>query len=123
MKYLLDVNVLLALNWNTHPHHTRATAWITGKQVSVCPIAELGFLRISTNKKAFNLPMDDARQLLQEFLKTQKASQIVDDLPALDAKPKTSDQVTDAYLSALAQKHGLKLATFDEGIPSAEVIA
>jgi len=123
MKYLLDVNVLLAANWETHLHHAKAKVWIEGKEIALCPISELGFLRISTNKKAFNLPVEDARKLLESFSKQHKAARISDDLPALDAKAKTSDEVTDSYLAALAAKHGLKLATFDAGIASAEVIA
>jgi predicted nucleic acid-binding protein len=46
----------------------------------------------------------------------RKAERIFDDLPALDSRPKTSEQVTDFYLANLAAKHGLKLATFDEGL-------
>jgi uncharacterized protein len=123
MKYLLDVNVLLAAIWSHHPHHDSAFAWLAGKEVSLCPISELGFLRISSNRKLFNTPMDRVREMLVKFSTERKAERIADDLPALDCSPKTSEQVTDSYLSALAAKHGLKLATFDQGIPSAEVIA
>lgn len=123
MKYLLDVNVLLAANWTNHPQHARAFAWLAGRDVALCPLSELGFLRISTNKKAFNAPMRQARQLLEKFTTERKAARIADDLPALESHPKTSEQVTDSYLSDLASKHGLKLATFDTGIAAAEVIA
>jgi predicted nucleic acid-binding protein len=37
-------------------------------------------------------------------------------LPALESNPKTSDDVTDNYLAALAEKHGFKLATMDRKI-------
>jgi uncharacterized protein len=121
MKHLLDVNVLLAAIWTRHPQHTVADAWLNGKTVVVCPIAELGFLRISSNKKAFNFPMADARTGLTVFLREAKASRIVDDLPALDSHPATSDEVTDHYLADLAAKHGLKLATFDTDLKHASV--
>ena len=121
MKHLLDVNVLLASVWTTHPQHAIATTWLAGKAVVVCPISELGFLRISAQKKAFNFTMADARTGLEKFLSERKAARIPDDLPALDSKPATSEQVTDHYLADLAAKHGLKFATLDAGIKHASV--
>ena len=53
MKHLLDVNVLLASVWANHSRHTEAFAWVEGKHIVLCPLSELGFLRISTNKKVF----------------------------------------------------------------------
>jgi hypothetical protein len=46
------------------------------------------------------------------------------DLPALESRPQSSEQVTDHYLADLAVRHGLKLATLDEGIrhPATEVV-
>jgi len=121
MKYLLDVNVLLAGLWKDHPRHAETAAWIQGKDLVLCPLAELGFLRISTNKKAINAPMKAARELLSRFA----AERIADDLPALDSKPNRSEDVTDHYLADLAARHGCRLATFDESIDHAavEVIA
>ena len=60
--------------------------------------------------------MADARTGLEKFLNERNAARIPDDLPALDSKPATSEQVTDHYLADLAAKHGLKLATLDMGI-------
>jgi len=122
MKYLLDVNVLLAAIWKHHRQHARAFAWLAGKEVTLCPLAELGFLRISSHKKVINAPMAQVRDALEKFSAERKVSLIPDDLRALECSPKTSNQITDSYLSALAAKHGLKLATFDQGIASAEVI-
>ena len=48
-RYLLDVNVLLAVIWADHPQHANAFSWVSGKSVLLCPLSELGFLRISTN--------------------------------------------------------------------------
>ena len=116
MKHLLDVNVLLAAIWSNHPLHRQAFDWLDGKSISLRPLSELGFLRISTNKKAINAPMETARDLLDKFTAERKADRIPDDLPALESRPKTSDQVTDHYLADLAARHGLKLATLDAGI-------
>ncbi len=116
MKYLLDVNVLLAGIWENHSHHAEAFAWLEGKNIVLCPLTELGFLRISTNTKAINAPMDKARELLDKFSAERNAERISDDLAPLDSHPKSSDEVTDQYLANLAQKHGAKLATFDGDI-------
>ena len=62
MKYLLDINVLLAAIWGNHPQYALADAWLTGKSVVVCPISELGFLRISTNRKAIAAPKWQCRR-------------------------------------------------------------
>ena len=116
MKHLLDVNVLLAAIWDNHPHHARAFAWLSGKSILLCPLSELGFLRISSNKQAINAPMDKARVLLEKFSAERKAEWIPDDLAALRSQPKKSEEVTDLYLADLAAKHGAKLATFDQSI-------
>ena len=49
----------------------------------------------------------------RQALETLKAERIPDDLPALESHPQTYGQVTDHYLTDLAAKHGLKLATLD----------
>jgi toxin-antitoxin system PIN domain toxin len=116
VNHLLDVNVLLAAIWENHPQHKRAFDWLDGKQVTLCPLTELGFIRISTQPKAFNASMEKARDLLAIFQSERKSGRIPDDLPALESNAKKSDEVTDTYLAALAHKHGLKLATFDRGI-------
>ena len=91
----------------------------------LCPLNELGFLRISTHKKVINAPMDKARELLGKFALERKAERISDDLPALESRSKMSAEVTDHYLANLAARHGLKLATLDEQIkhPAVVVIA
>jgi toxin-antitoxin system PIN domain toxin len=116
MKYLLDVNVLLAAVWANHPQYPVADAWLKGKYVVVCPISELGFLRISTNKKAIAAPMADARLALETFLRETRATRVAEDLPALESHAENSEQITDHYLAALAQRHACKLATLDGGI-------
>lgn len=116
MKHLLDVNVLLAAIWKNHPQNSATFVWLRGKSIVLCPIVELGFLRISSNHRAFNVPMEEARIALEQFASERGAERIADDLPALESKAKRLDEVTDIYLAALAGKHGLKLATFDENL-------
>jgi len=124
MSHLLDVNVLLAAIWTNHPQHAQANAWIRGKELTVCPLSELGFVRISSNPKGINASMGDARTALDNFLIKYQVAWIPDNLRALESKPDKSDQVTDHYLADLADKHGVKLATFDAGIkhPAVQLI-
>jgi toxin-antitoxin system PIN domain toxin len=117
MTHLLDVNLLLAAIWDEHPQHARVFEWLKDKKVGVCPITELGFIRISTNtKSSFNAPMKKTRELLEGFLSERAVQRISDDLPALESNPSKSDEVTDCYLAELAAHHGWKFATMDRGI-------
>ncbi len=114
MKHLLDVSLLIAGIVQTHSQHRQAHAWLSGAEIALCPIVELGFLRIATNNKsAIGLTMERARDVLATFSSERNAERIADDLPALDSHPRTSDQVTDHYLADLAVRHGFKLATLD----------
>jgi toxin-antitoxin system PIN domain toxin len=115
-KHLLDINVLLAAMWVNHPQHAKAFAWLDGKSVVLCPLSELGFLRISTNRKAIGARMEQARRLLEAFAKDRKAERITDDLPALGSKATSSEEVTDLYLADLAAKHGARFGSFDQTI-------
>ena len=95
MRFLLDVNALLASVWGHHSRHADAFAWLSGKSIVLCPLTELGFLRISSNKRAINVEMDKAREALNRFCGERQPQRINDDLPALDSRPKQSEQVTD----------------------------
>lgn len=124
MTYLLDVSTILALLWHTHSDHAKVSAWAKGKKLAVCPITELGFLRVSTSV-AYNAPMDSARKSLKAFLETEKPDWIPADLRALDgAIAPTSGKTTDWYLADLASKHGCKWATLDQSAkhPSTELV-
>jgi toxin-antitoxin system PIN domain toxin len=121
VRHLLDVNLLLAAIWANHPHHDKAFAWLSGKSVMLCPLSELGFLRISTNKKVINAPMEKARNLLNQFATDRRAVRIAADLPALESHPGKSEDVTDHYLADLAIRHGARLATLDKNLAHSSV--
>jgi toxin-antitoxin system PIN domain toxin len=116
MKYLLDVDALIAAIWSNHPDHPKADAWVAGKKLATCPLSELGFLRISTHPKALKSDMATTRQLLEAFLEKHSPQFIADDLPSLKSSAQNSEQVSDCYLAELAASKGMKLATFDAGI-------
>ena len=114
--YLLDVNVLIAAIWTTHSQHLKVDAWLQGKNVALCPISEIGFLRISTHKKALAASMADSNRLLDDFYQNVNPEFVAADASAHGLKATTSDDVTDAYLVNLARNHSMKLATLDTGI-------
>jgi len=124
VKYLLDVNCLLAAIWSTHTNHAHADSWVKDKKLTACPVTDLGFLRISTHPKALNSDMASARELLKDFLSKHAVECVPADLPALHSRANKPDFVTDTYLADLAASKGFKLATMDRGIkhPAVEII-
>ena len=116
MKFLLDVNTLLAAILAIHSRHQVADTWLRRKLLATCPLSELGFLRISTHPKAYNLPMAIARQALEAFVKAHKVEFVPADLPAIESGAHKSEAVTDSYLAEPAAHHGMKLATPGTGI-------
>jgi predicted nucleic acid-binding protein len=104
-----------------HPEHERVKAWLEGVRPVLCPIVELGWLRISTG--VYGLEMPGAFRILKDF--SRNADFLACDLPAMNATPApVSGKTTDWYLADLAQKHGLKWATLDRrsNHPAAELI-
>jgi predicted nucleic acid-binding protein len=124
VKHLLDVSTLVALLWPSHAGNSSATAWRSGKQIVLCPITELGFIRVSTSP-AFNASMGAARKALADFIRDEKPEFIPCDTRALEGPPApSSGKSTDWYLANLAAKHGMKWATLDQQAnhPAAEII-
>lgn len=119
MIYLLDVSTLLALMWEIHEHNARAANWAKGKSLAVCPIGQLGFIRISNQR--YGATISDATETLKEFC--DGAQFIPDDLDLLPRAPNGA-KTTDFYLADLAAKHDMKWATLDAKTnhPNAEVI-
>jgi toxin-antitoxin system PIN domain toxin len=116
MKYLLDVNVLIAAIWTTHADHAKADAWIHHKELATCPFSEAGFLRISTHPKALQSDMATARKLLADFIGKHSVEFVPADLPVMQSGATRSEEVTDFYLAELASKKNVRLATLDSQI-------
>ena len=122
--YLLDVSTLVALLWHSHASNAKATAWASGKTLAVCPVTELGFVRVVTSP-AFNATMAQARETLKDFLEKQVPEFIPADARVLDCvTAPTSGKTTDWYLANLAEAHGMKWATLDTKAnhPNAELV-
>lgn len=132
MRYLLDVNALVALGFLEHEFHERVGRWLPslGKGLSyeilTCAITELGFVRVLSQAPQYGLTVAQSRTLLTR-LKKQRIVPfrfIADDhdIARLPAWVKTGRQTTDGHLAELARAHDSVLATLDERIPSAFVI-
>jgi predicted nucleic acid-binding protein len=132
VRYLLDVNALVALGFLEHEFHGRVVSWLLGLRkgkryaMLTCPITELGFVRVLSQAPQYGLTVVQSRTLLTR-LKQQRAVPfefLADDhdVARLPAWVKTARQTTDGHLAELAQAHGCVLATLDERIPSALII-
>jgi uncharacterized protein len=129
MKYLLDVNALIAYGFRKHDFHDRVSAWVRsckGDRFLTCSITELGFVRILGNVRAYSMDIAHARLLLVE-LKAWKALPLEfisdgNDISKMPAWVTKSAQTTDGHLLELANAHGAALATLDERIPGAYTI-
>ena len=113
MSWLLDVNLILASRWTTHPDHLAAKAWIDSvDRFCTTAIVELGFVRISLSG-AYRASWDETQETLKKLHGRPEFQFLVDDVDGT-APPETgSKDTTDAHLVTLAKHHGLKLATLD----------
>ncbi len=126
MKYLLDVNALLA--W-AHPDadgHLTFHRWkklVPPDELTTCAITELGFVRISMAR--FRYTRAQAQQELAGLKREIGHYLPALPPPVLPAWVTAHAHTTDAYLCQVARAHGLRLATFDQGIrdPTALLLA
>jgi hypothetical protein len=123
-RFLLDVNLLIALMDPAHLQHDNAHEWfaVSGRKAwATCPLTENGVLRIVGHSRYPNSPGTPAAvaELMATFFAHPGHEFWPDDVTLLDsqrvhgARLLDSAHVTDTYLLALAATHGGKLATFD----------
>lgn len=123
-RYLLDVNVLIALLDEEHIHHSVVAEWFDtpGLQWALCPFTEAGLLRHMTRPNIGDLSMEEATAMLAQLARQ----------PGYHYQPISADwptlcgdffkrifghrQITDAYLLGLAVREGMVLATFDRAV-------
>lgn len=131
-RFLLDVNVLIALIDPAHVLHDRAHDWFAAKghkAWATCPLTENGVLRIVGHPRYPNFPGSPAAvaELLSSFRRLPGHTFWPDDISLLDSQHLDttclldSAHVTDSYLLALAHAHGGQLATFDQHMPTEPV--
>lgn len=132
-RFLIDINVLIALIDPAHIQHDRAHEWFaaTGRHAwATCPLIENGVMRIVGHARYPNSPGTPAAvaALLTELCALSGHDFWPDDITLLDAKRVNhsrlmdSAQVTDSYLLALARAHGGQLATFDQRLVTNAVV-
>jgi hypothetical protein len=122
-----DANVLLYAGDASAAHHATARAWLEDalsgtETVGFAIVVLLAFVRIATNPRVFDSPLDPAAAFdqLEEWLAQAPATpvepgplhlRILRNL--MEASGATSNLTTDAHLAALAIEHGATLASFD----------
>jgi uncharacterized protein len=125
-RALLDVNVLLALLDSDHVDHGRAHDWLDteiGAGWASCAMTENGFVRIISQPR-YPSPIAPAAAI--DLLARAAAGSHHEfwpcDVSVLDARLLDTSrlhgprQVTDAYLLALAVRHGGRFVTFDKAV-------
>lgn len=123
MKFLLDVNALIAWRHVTAHGHAVFHSWAKAQgadSLATCALAELGFLRVSM--QAFKLTLAEAQSSLAELKKQAGGHVAAAPSPRLAPWATTATKTSDAYLVQLASSAGLTLATFDADLPGAVLI-
>ncbi|MDR3723541.1 MAG: VapC toxin family PIN domain ribonuclease [Terracidiphilus sp.] len=129
MKYLLDLNALIALGDPNHVHHNAIQNWFIAeghKNWGVCPLTEAGFIRITANPRFCAVPrtVDLAIAILQSYaghpgycywpiMEMDKWALLT---APFAARIVGHQQVTDAYLLGLAIKYEGVLVSFDKAL-------
>ena len=129
MKYLLDVNALIAYGFRRHDYHAQVGAWMRSSkadQFLTCSITDLGFVRILGNIRVFGVDVAKARSLLLD-LKSRAVLPLeflpdANDVSFLPDWVKSPSHTTDGHLLQLAKTNNALLATLDKGIPGAFLI-
>ena len=131
-RFLLDVNVLIALVDPGHVQHDAAHEWFAQqghKAWATCPLTENGLLRIvgharypnSTGTPAAVVPLMAALRALPGHAFWPDDISLADAERIDASRLLSSAQVTDSYLLALACAHGGQLASFDRRLVTAAV--
>ncbi len=126
--HLPDVNVWLALAFESHAHHVAAEAWFDGMEAEscvFCRLTQMGFLRLATNPRAFGpeaVSMNEAWGLYDQFQSDERVGVTHEPVRIEEEWRKHTGSRTfspklwnDAYLAAFAIASGLKLVSFDQG--------
>jgi toxin-antitoxin system PIN domain toxin len=128
--FLPDINVWLALTFDSHVHHVSAKTWFDGLPSGAvcvfCRLTQIGFLRLASSKKAFGkhaLKLPEAWQTYDTFLSDPRVSVAAEPVDLeihwrnFTQHQSYSPQVwNDAYLAAFAVSANLELVTFDKAM-------
>jgi uncharacterized protein len=127
MVGLLDINILIALVWPTHPSHGAAERWFARHAKegwATCPITQAGFVRVLASP-AFSPHCPSAKQAREKLGENVRhpahyfwpnSLQLSEALNLLGIELAGPRQVTDAYLLALAKHNNGKFVTLDKSV-------
>ncbi len=130
MKYLFDVNTLLALAHQNHADHRKISLWFQSvasiaKEFNTCSISELGFVRVSV-QAGLEPDIASAQQTLDALKKSSRVPfALIADSIGVSTMPKyvkTQSQLTDGHLLELSKSVSAKFVTLDKGIPGALLV-
>jgi hypothetical protein len=126
--FLLDVNLWLALAFESHVHHATARNWFDAlgdDRCSFCRMTQQGFLRLATNPKAFGdeaATLAEAWHIYDAFISdprvvfTDEPPNVENQWRAYTNAESFSPKVwNDAFLAAFARTAKYDLITFDRG--------
>jgi uncharacterized protein len=132
MRYLLDVNTLLALVVFEHEFHARAVSWVerlrasSVPELATCSITELGFVRVLGQAQQYGASIAQARELLLKVKSSDGIRWVFipddRDISHLPKWVRTAKQTTDGHLADLAKANHAVFATLDRKIPGALLI-
>lgn len=127
--FLPDINVWLALTFESHFHHESAKQWFSGvdaDQAFFCRLTQMGYLRLATNPSAFGkeaLTLKEAWSCYDALLEDERI--------AFMAEPEEIERLwrswtsistyshkiwNDAFLASFAAITELRLVSFDRAI-------
>lgn len=126
MRFLLDVNVLIALAFPDHSFHQQAHSWFRRDSIrlwATCPLTQAGFLRVAS--RALGATRNAVREALaglerdcqspaHEFWPADVDLRNLSD--SLRSRLTGANQIADMQLLVLAHRHQGQLATFDTGL-------
>ena len=127
MRWLLDVNALVALAHQGHTDHSRVSRWFASlngseARLATTAITEIGFVRVSI-QAGFESNAPDAAETLSLVKGSSRIPfEWLSDSLGADRLPQYvvgAKQVTDGHLLELAREHAMQLATLDKTIPGA----
>jgi len=126
---LPDVNVWLALTFDSHVHHPAAKVWFDALSVQICLFCRMtqqGFLRLASNHKVFGVHALTMHQAWEQYdlFRSDPCVSYAGEPVNLEAHWRrfTEGQTfspkvwNDAYLAAFAQAGGFELVSFDKGL-------
>ena len=126
MRALFDVSALLALIDPDHVFNAIIRGWWRSNKAggwATCPLTQNGFVRVMSQRSyPQHRSVAEAAALLQQGMNQPDHQGWTDDVSIADAsvfdhrRILGPNQITDAYLLALAVRNTGRLVTFDRGI-------